>query len=57
MEEEIQKLIDKYGDVVIHRMFSTMLDDSYDDCEDDQCDDEGCRLRKATKNYLKYWDD
>lgn len=26
-----------------------------EDCEDNQCDDEQCRLSKALKNYIKYY--
>ena len=46
----------KYGGVMFD-LIDLLANDKnkygYDDCDDAQCDDEGCRLHKAFNLYLK----
>jgi len=47
----------KYNNDVLNDLLSVLLDEGYDECDDDQCDDERCLLRKAFKQYIKYRND
>ena len=54
----MEEFIKIYGIEVLEELFDTLnnKDDKYryNECDDDLCDDESCRLNKAFKMYLKY---
>ncbi len=49
----IEKFIEKYGKEKLDKIITILLDDY--NCDDPQCDDEGCVLNKAFLKYLKYF--
>jgi len=50
--------IEKYGIEILEEVLDVLSnkDDKYgyNSCDDDLCDDEGCRLNKSFEMYLKY---
>lgn len=50
----MDEFIKKYGKDVFDELMSLLINDDYNKCTDDLCDDEPCRLRKALNNYIKY---
>lgn len=54
----INKFIENHGTEILEELFEVLNNKDnkyrYDSCDDDLCDDEGCRLNKAFKMYLKY---
>ena len=50
----MEEFTEKYGAEVLVELFDTLNYFGYNSCDDDLCDDEGCRLSKAFKAYLKY---
>ena len=54
---EVMEFKLKYSEDVLNEVLGILMDSDYDSCDDNQCDDEGCRLRKAFKQYMKYRND
>ncbi len=54
----MEEFIEKYGVEAFNDLMDILInrDDKYhyNTCNDDLCDDEGCRLFKAFKMYMKY---
>ena len=54
----MDEFIEKYGTEILEEVFEILnnKDDKfrYNQCDDELCDDEGCKLYKAFKYYLKY---
>jgi hypothetical protein len=54
----MDEFIEQYGIEIFEELFDILnnKDDEfrYNECDDELCDDEGCRLNKAFKMYLKY---
>jgi len=54
----MEEFIEKHGTEILEELFDILnnKDDKYkyDECDDDLCDAEDCRLNKAFKMYLKY---
>jgi len=51
-----KQIINQLTDLELVQELYKRLDsvESYRECDDVQCDDEGCRLHKALYNYIKY---
>ena len=54
----MNEFIEKYGTEILEELFDILnnKDDKYryNDCDDDLCDAEDCRLNKAFKMFMKY---
>tara|TARA_R110000796_G_scaffold76166_5_gene170452 strand:+ start:196 stop:363 length:168 start_codon:yes stop_codon:yes gene_type:complete len=54
----MKEFINKYGTEILEDLFDILNNkkDKYgfDECDDNLCDDEECRLNKSFKQYLKY---
>ena len=54
----MEDFIEKHGTEILEELFEILNNKDnkyrYESCDDDLCDDEGCRLNKAFKMYLKY---
>ena len=54
----MEEFIEKHGTEILEELFDILnnKDDKYryDECDDNLCDAEDCRLNKAFKMYLKY---
>ena len=54
----MEEFIKIYGIKVLEELFDILNNKDnkyrYNECDDDLCDDESCRLNKAFKMYLKY---
>jgi len=51
---DIIQFMEEYGEDVLDEVIEILGDKNYDSCDDKQCDDESCVLRKSFVNYLKY---
>ena len=47
MIEKIEGFINEHGTRSLCELITVAMDEDYAKCDDDQCDNEGCRLRKA----------
>ncbi len=54
----MNEFVEKHGTEILEELFDILNNKDnkyrYDDCDDYLCDDEGCKLNKAFKMYLKY---
>tara|TARA_R110000787_G_scaffold284002_1_gene397310 strand:- start:216 stop:383 length:168 start_codon:yes stop_codon:yes gene_type:complete len=54
----MNQFLDKYGSEILEELFGVLNNTDnkyrYDDCDDELCDDEECKLNKAFKMFLKY---
>lgn len=54
----MEEFIEKHGTKILEELFEILNNKNdkykYDECDDNLCDAEDCRLNKAFKMYLKY---